>query len=679
MRWILFLLVADLALPAMAQEPSQYDFGRMWTFENPPKAWFKEAYQFEPGDEWFDQGRKAALRFASWCSASFVSPNGLVMTNHHCSRGVVGDLQLEGENFDKMGFYAATLADERRAEGLFVEQLIQVDDITARMKELIGMTETDQERMMKMQAAVQQVQSEYGQKSGWQGLRLQIVTYYSGGRYSIYGYKRFDDVRLVCIPELDLGYYGGDPDNFTYPRYTLDFTFWRVYDENGQPLNSSAHYYKFNESGAANGEPVFVIGNPGNTERYRTVSQLEYDRDFRFPVQLSIMKNRYAMLEAEYAQNPSHDLQEDMFNISNSLKAFTGIVDGLKNPDLFGRKVAMEKKIRAASGKDYWDKLTDYYNNMGLRLAELQLLAPNPGTNGATITLLHNLHMFVQMAEENEDDPELETLKEQIRSQSEGLSDPKELIRLSDVLHDLKRFANPGDTYIDEILKGRTPQVAAAAILAETNFSDQKRLEKFLDKKPKKIAKEKDVLLDMAAKLIPLNKEATQYFQGTGLVRRSYEEKVAGEVFKVYGNNLPPDATFTLRISDGVVKPYEYNGTVAPYKTTFYGLYDRHFSHDAVSPWSLPERWQSPSHELLKAPLNFVCTTDIIGGNSGSPVINRNQEVVGLIFDGNIESLPGNFIFDEEKNRSVAVHSGGIIASLRYVYKADRLLSELLH
>ena len=679
MKLLRLLVIASLAMPSFAQEPSHYDFGRMWTFENPPRDWFREAYHVEVDEVWFDHVRKASLKFATWCSASFVSPDGLVMTNHHCSRGVIGDLIREGEDFDKNGFYAPTLQDERRAEGLFVEQLLMIEEITEKITAVTNTAQTDEERLMKTQMAFQQVQSEYAVKSGWEGLRLQIVTYYNGGKYSIFGYKRFDDVRLVFIPELNLGFFGGDPDNFTYPRYCLDYTFWRVYDGDGKPLNTADNYFKFNPTGVTPGEPVFVIGNPGNTERYRTVSQLEYDRDYRYPVQLTFLRNRLALMRAEYARNPSFELQEEIFNISNQEKAYTGILAGLNDPELFGRKIAMEKKIRSTSDKNYWDELTTTYNAMGPQLAELQFLSPNPEMTGKVITLLHNLYAYKSEFDENPESPELEVLEEEIKSLSEDINSSEQHVLLATVLGELQQFADPGDTYVSEILEGRTPHVAAKEILEETCFAKPEKLGKLLDKKPKKIVNEKDVLMEMTDLLMPKHYAAIEFYRNSALARRANEQNIVSEVFKVYGDDLPPDATFTLRISDGVVKRYEYNGTIAPYKTTFFGLYDRHYSNDMQDPWALPERWQNPSLELLKAPLNFISSADIIGGNSGSPVVNKHHEVIGLAFDGNMESLPGNFIFDEEKNRMIAVHTGGITAALRYVYKADRLLSELLH
>ena len=658
------------------QEPSPHDFGKMWTFENAPKDWFLKAYNYDLDQQWFDEARNSALRFASWCSASFVSPNGLVMTNHHCSQPVVSDLQKEGENFDKNGFYAATFADERRNPELFVEQLIKVADATDQIKALIG-NPADADRQAKTQEAINTVVKEYTTKAGWEDLRLQAVPFYSGAKYSIYGYKRYDDVRLVFIPEAQLGFFGGDPDNFTYPRYNLDCTFWRVYDTNGQPLKTTANYYKFNMDGIQEGTPVFVIGNPGSTERYRTVAQLEYDRDYRYPSDIEFYTNRMKMLEEDYALNPNDDTKNTIFSLSNSLKAIKGTVNGLNDPALFNRKVEMEKKIKAnAKGKTYWDDMANYYVELSKHGSELRFLAPSP-MSGTALSMLHVINEYKKLATENPDSPELEGLEKKLMEMAPALKDPKEIKTFGMVLSEVKKFAQADDEYINTILDGRTPEVAAKEILASTVFANDKDLDKLFDKDPKKFTKKKDPLIEAASLMIPEYTDAVKAFQSTGPARKQIEQNVAGEVFKVYGNALPPDATFTLRISDGIVKGYEYNGTVAPIKTTYYGLYERYQSNDGKFPWSLPERWLNPSMDLLKSPMNFVCTADIIGGNSGSPIINVKKEVVGLVFDGNIESLPGKFIFDEKDNRTVAVHAGGIVAALRYIYKADRLVSEL--
>jgi hypothetical protein len=291
--------------------------------------------------------------------------------------------------------------------------------------------------------------------------------------------------------------------------------------------------------------------------------------------------------------------------------------------------------------------------------------------------LMFTINEYHKTASANPESPELEGMQNKLSELASAVNDPKEVKNLAMVLGEVKKFAQADDQYINTVLDGRTPDAAAKEILAKTIFADEKDLNKLLDKSTKKFLRKKDPLIEASELLAEEYLKAVTAYQSTGVVRKQLEQKVAGEVFKVYGNSLPPDATFTLRISDGVVKGYEYNGTTAPIKTTYYGMYDRYQSNDGKFPWSLPEKWLNPPMELLKSPMNFICTADIIGGNSGSPIINVKREVVGLVFDGNIESLPGKFIFDEKDNRTVAVHAGGIVAALRYIYHADRLAAEL--
>jgi hypothetical protein len=666
------------------KKASPYDFGKMWTFENPPKEWLKQTYGIQADDAWFDYVRKSSLRFASWCSASFISENGLIMTNHHCSRDVVTALQKEGENFDKNGFYASSLEEERRAEGLFVEQMIQAEDITKQVEEKLKSAKDDNERLAMRKAALEEIEASYKIKEGWEGLRLQLVTFYSGGKYSIYGYKRYNDIRLVWIPELDLGFFGGDLDNFTYPRYNLDATFWRAYDENGKPLNTSAHYLKFNKSGAKEGEPVFVVGNPGRTERYRTVAQLTYDRDYRYPFQYKFLKNRNDLMMAKYnaiKDNPekereAQELLNDIAGIANSMKAFGGIAKGLKDPELFGRKVEMENFIRSKNpGLKYWDELSGYYDVLNPNGWVMTHLQPSP-YRGNIYVVMHELMNYISMSKTDGAQDKKDKLRQSITDKLKTIQDEEQKVLFKLLLTEIQEDIYPGDVTLQKVLGKRNIDEFVSYLLKETKFTDEKKVNKFFENE-KKMEDDDDILLTVASTFVNKYKEAGQLFQSNAQARQMLEGKIALEVFKVYGNQLPPDATFTLRISDGVIKGYDYNGTTAPTSTTFYGLYDRYYSHNKKFPWSLPSRWVNPPHELLQAPFNTVSTNDIIGGNSGSPLINQNREAVGLIFDGNIESLPGNFIFDEEKNRTVSVHAGGIYAALKYIYKADRIIQEI--
>ncbi|MBK8855997.1 MAG: S46 family peptidase [Saprospiraceae bacterium] len=408
--FLIAFLLTGLHYQSISQKKaSQYDLGKMWTFENPPKDWFKETYNLDMKDDWFNSVRKSSLRFASWCSASFISPDGLIMTNHHCSRDVVTVLQKEGENFDKQGFYAENLADERKAEGLFVEQLIQAIDITARVKEVTHKAKNYEEELQLRKKAIEDIQANFREKPEWKDLRLQVVTFYSGGKFSLYGYKKYSDIRLVWIPELDLGFFGGDPDNFTYPRYNLDATFWRAYDENGKPVNSSEHYFKFNKNGAVENEPVFVIGNPGKTERYRTVSQLEFDRDYRYNFRYKYLKNRNDMMMKEYMamkddpakEFEAQELLNTIANVANSMKAFGGISAGLKDPKLFNRKVEMENIIRSKSpGVTYWDDMAKYYQILNPHGWAISDLEPSPYKGNAFLAM-HQLHRYKEMVANN--------------------------------------------------------------------------------------------------------------------------------------------------------------------------------------------------------------------------------------------------------------------------------------
>lgn len=681
---IILVFVISISYMFAQKQASPYDFGKMWTFENPPKEWVKATYDMKVEDEWFDFVRKSSLRFATWCSASFISPNGLIMTNHHCSRDVVAALQKDGENFDKQGFYAQNLADERKADGLFVEQMIKAEDITTLVQSKTKSAKNDTEEMELRKTALKEIETLYSEKEEWKGLRLQLVTFYSGGKFSIYGYKRYSDIRLVWIPELDLGFFGGDPDNFTYPRYNLDATFWRAYDENGNPLDTKANFLKFNKNGAAEGEPVFVVGNPGRTERYRTVSQLSYDRDFRYPLQYKFLKNRNDMMMRKYntiKNDPSkeyeaQELLNEIAGVANSMKAFGGIAKGLKDPALFNRKVEMENYIRSKSpGVTYWDDLAKHYEVLNPNGWAMAHLPPSP-LRGNIYSLMHDLAAYNDLVANNGDQAKKDKLQSTITEKAKTINDPEQVELITMFLNEVKDDIYPGDMTLQKVLGKRSIDEYVKFILKETKFTNEKKVAEFFANTDK-IASDNDPLVEAGGIFAARLKEASALFQSSGPARQALEAKIANQVFKVYGDKLPPDATFTLRISDGTIKGYDYNGTIAPAITTYFGMYDRFYANKGEFPWSLPERWQNPPMELLKAPFNTVSTNDIIGGNSGSPLINKNKEAVGLIFDGNIESLPGNFIFDEEYNRTVSVHAGGIYAALKYIFKADRIVKEI--
>ncbi len=670
-------LIFVLSVMAQNKKAGPHDFGKMWTFENPPTKWLKEKYDFTPDEKWFADVRKAALRMPNGCSASFVSPDGLIMTNHHCSRDVALGAQKEGENMLKNGFFADERKDERNLPGLYFEQLIEVDDITDQMNNLMNtIDEKDYEKRLDL--AYDSITARYEKKVGWGNLRLHIVSFYSGAKYSMYGYEKFENIKLVAIPETDVAFFGGDADNFTYPRYDVDFTFWRAYDKDGNPVNTSENYYKFNINGAENEELVFVVGNPWSTERYRTVAQLDWDRQYRYPPKLDFLRSVLERLQEQYDANPNENLMNMIFGLANGEKAYSGIQKGLMNPELFQRKIDIENQVRKDyKGEDYWLELENIYKKLAPHSWALDILSPNP-MKGSTMMLVNALYKYEEALKKGAKQYELDDIKDQISGLTKSVGTEDDIFYLTLMVELLERHIYEGNTIMKELMQGDSPSDYVKKLMNNSLFFKGDEWKKYFDLKADDFYKANDMLLLMSRALVPEYHKAVKIFEETAVRRKELQSNIAKEYFKHFGDILPPDATSTLRISDGIVKNYKYNGTIAPYKTSFYGMYNRNVSFDNKFPWHLPERWQNPPREFLKLPLDFVSTNDIIGGNSGSPIINKNKEVVGLIFDGNIESLPGNFIFDEEYNRSVSVHAGGIYGCLKYIYNAKRLYEELV-
>jgi hypothetical protein len=660
-----------------------FDNGKMWTFDFPPTEYFEKTYQFKPDDEWFRQVRMSALRFANWCSASFVSADGLVMTNHHCSRDVATGVQRPGEDFNNQGFYAATFEDERRIPDLFVDQLVMIEDITTRVQRAFSKGKTDEEKLAARTAEFDAIKKEYADKEGWKGLTLQPITLYQGARYSLYGFKRYNDVRLVIIPELALGFFGGDYDNFTYPRYCLDFTLFRVYDDNGKPMKTP-HYFKFNTNGVKENEPVFVVGNPGSTNRQATVAILEYFRDYAWPAAVERLSTRSQILQRYLTTHRNDSLLNEVFGFENTIKAYSGMLQGLRDPYIMARRKAFEVEFQKAVAKNaestkpesksksplsVWSEIAETQKEINKIYFKSALLSPAINSTPYSLAM-----QMVQWA--GQQNGEAEKSKQKIVAHYPTINELEQSILAAHYGEVAKRFG-VGDSYVQAALQGRSAEEAARAAMTQSKILDVKFREQLLQQGPKAVLNSKDPLLVLAQSAGKRYDAAQSKLKQLNARMSGLRARLSLMLFDVYGTRIPPDATFSLRFADGVVKSYEYNGTKAPIYTTFYGLYDRFYSFQQKDPWHLPQRWQNPPPELLKEPMNFISTNDIIGGNSGSPMINRNREVVGLIFDGNMESLPGNYLFLPESNRTVSVHAGGILAGLKYIYKAQRLVDEL--
>ncbi len=668
----------------------QYDMGKMWTFEYPPKDYFQKEYNFKPTQEWFDHVRKSALRFANYCSASFVSADGLVMTNDHCGRESVSDVTKEGEDLMKDGFYAETLADERPVPGLYVDQLVLIRDVTDEIQGAMDEGSTEEEKTAIEDSVINEIKAREKESTG---LRIQITPLYNGGKYSEYGYKRYNDVRLVFAPETEMGFFGGDPDNFTYPRYDLDCTFFRVYDDDGNPLKTD-DYYKWSDSGAVAAEPVFVVGNPGSTDRLNTMAQLEYARDISYPRTLEMINNMVDLYSKMIQENPEEKskLQNRLFMFSNSQKAYSGMLKGLRNPVLMQKKRDFEEKFKAAvmanpelksKYGDLWDKIAGTRQQLRDVSNKLYALSLNSLTTselffiaGDVVDLANELKLPEDQRDEGYGGEALDSTIAVIIPDSLDMDTQRDLLK--DQVKVFYEYLGPDNSLVQKITGGRRGEDAVNYMLNNTVLTDSVKLMSLIAQGPDAILNSNDPFIYFVVHTEDargdLKSEVSKILDKEGV----YSQELGKALFAVYGTSIPPDATFTLRISDGVVKGFPYNGTVAPPYTTFYGLYDRYYSFGKKEPWSLPQRWVNPPSDFqLETPFNFVATNDIIGGNSGSPVINEKAEIVGLAFDGNIQSLPGNFIYTPDENRMVAVHSAGLMEAVKDMYKATRLSDEL--
>ena len=686
------LLGGSLALlpPAMAQGPvdldtvraGRFDAGKMWTFEYAPAEYFTQTYNFPADEAWFERARLSALRVPG-CSASFVSPDGLLATNHHCIRGRLASIAREGENLLDDGFVATTLADERQIPNYYADQLIAAVDVSEDVFAATDQATTDQERAAAIRDAIAEIQSRARERYAdvqADSLHGQVVPLYNGGRYSMYVFRRFTDVRMVIAAELQLGFFGGDPDNFTYPRYALDFAFLRVYQD-GEPYRTP-HYFTWSQDGVEEGDVVFVIGNPGQTNRLNTMAQLELQRVTTLPAVHAWYASRLNAIRDFYAEDPETgealDLRNWAFGLSNSLKATTGRLEALDNTVIIAKRADAEHALQDSIAAHA--ELQQRYGAVMDRLAEIQMekadwAAPyaaflavgNRRYGSATLGRALAANAYLDALERGAPGDSIARFRRQILRYG-NLPAGLEHRYLSARMADIARAYGP-----DHELTRRA--ASAAALLASSVLSDSTATAEAI---AGEALSAEDPAIRLAAAIAPMYRE----FQAAWGPLTREEQTLAGDLgrarFEVYGGSIPPDGSRSPRIADGMVKGYEYNGTMAPPYTTFYGLYDRYYANPGSVDWALPERWQTPPAGLdLGTPLNFVSTADTYGGNSGSPAVTKNLELVGLNFDRNINGLSRDFIYLPEQGRNVMVDVRAVRAALEHVYQADRILDEL--
>ncbi|MCH8556997.1 MAG: S46 family peptidase [Balneolia bacterium] len=673
-------------------EPGRFDNGKMWTFEHAPADYFEEEYNLTLTDDWITQAMRGSVRLPN-CTGSFVSSRGLILTNHHCTREEVTAVTQNGENLAEEGFYAVDLSDERRIPDFYVDQVIAIEDVTeeiyAALEGVQGRQQTVQAIEQARQAVADRIDAAFDDESVF----TDVVALYNGALYSAYTFKRYDDIRLVMAPELEVGYFGGDPDNFTYPRYTLDMAFLRAY-ENDEPLHSE-YYFNWSQSGSAEGDAVFVVGNPGSTSRLYTVAQLEYTRDVSHPAFISLLEEVVdAFIHYESANPVSAarlDLRNYIFQIQNAIKAYTGGLETLEDDFFMGRR--MQSELAFINELSASDELMSRYGNVLNEIEDVvieksevfetyyAMLGMNAGTILSSGTLqramlVGNINNHLNNGNEEAAGFYLNLIPQTIEwpEELERKLMLSRFARIKNVISEMDGdVENP--VAFSRISGGLSPEDLADLIMAESALMSVEGTIGLIQNG----VDDSDPAVLFGALYGPVTEYTMGHVAGLEDLEDELNRRLGRARYEVYGTSMPPDATFSIRLQDGRVAGYDYNGTIAPAYTTFYGMLDRHFSHGEVHPWSLPYRWRNlPDSFDLSAKLNLVTTNDIIGGNSGSPLLSRDLNLVGLIFDGNIESLSGDFIYTDDSARAISVDSRGMLEALRYIYGADRIVRELV-
>jgi hypothetical protein len=684
------VLLLALPMTLAAQQPAdtiragRFDNGKMWTFEYPPDRYFSETYGFAADSAWFSRARLAALRLPG-CSASFVSPHGLVVTNHHCSREGIVAVTKPGELLLDSGFVAHSLADERRMPDFYADQLLAVQDITDQIQPAVdrATSDTARARVRREAGAAVAAHLKTAFASPGDSIWVQVVSLYNGGRYSGYVFRRFTDVRLVAAPELQMGFFGGDPDNFTYPRYDLDFSVIRIYGADGKPYETR-NWFTWGSQGVTPGDAVFVIGNPGSTSRLKPMSQLEYERAVSVPAQVNFLSTRLDALRAFYtahrATGDSLDMRNWMFGVSNSLKSSQGRFGALLDPGIMARRRDAERQL--AESLTARRDLKDRYGRLLDRMADLQrrkatFAAPYRAfaffpSGFAGSALARRALDAAQIGGAGGDSAAV--FSRRLRAVG---NQPRELEQrfLTLELGDIVRAYGAAHPLAKAALMGQTtPEAAAEVLLSTSALADSAKADRTLSAG----LSTDDPALKMMAVLLPAIQAFNRDFGALTTEERELSSDLGRAHFTVFGRNVPPDGTFSPRIADGVVQGYAYNGTLAPPFTTFYGMYDRFRANGPGSEWDLPYRWRTPPPGLdLGTPLDFVSTADTYGGNSGSPVVTRDLRIVGLNFDRNIDALVRDYIYLPERGRNVMVDVRAIQAALATVYGARRIVTEL--
>lgn len=655
----------------------------MWLFNDLPRELLQEKYGFEPTNQWAEHLMLASVRFSSGGSASFVSSDGLVLTNHHVAADTLHKLSTPESNYYENGFLAAGLEHELKAPDLELNQLMSIEDVTKRVQSAVKSEMSAEEANKARQAVMAKIEKESLARTG---LRSDVITLFGGAKYHLYRYKKYTDVRLVWAPESGAAFFGGDMDNFEYPRYCLDVTLFRVY-ENGKPLHVE-HFLRWSEHGAADGELVFVSGNPGHTDRGYTVAALKTLRDHTLPYYLDYLCRMEIALQQFCFQSPEHHRRgnDDLFYYQNKRKAVTGMLAGLQSPSFMMQKEAAEKKLLAQIRDN--NQLRPY-EEAWREVAEVQpkiveLIKGNPDFQERYFEIARDLVLMAgedlkpsgQRFQEFRDSGR-ESLEHELFSPA-VIYDDLEIARLTTQLEIFVAERGGDDPLVVAALAGKGPHERATELISGSQLNRSEFRRELAAGGMQAVESSTDPMIQFFRTLEPEYRARREQSEALEEIeRQAYARIEAGRV-AVEGTTGYPDATFTLRLAFGVVKGYVEDGKQIPPWTTMGGAFRHELEHEAREPWVLPKSWHAARNKIdLETPLDFVCTADIIGGNSGSPVVNRAGEFVGIIFDGNIQSLTADYMYDDEISRAVAVHSSAIREALRVIYAAPELADQL--
>ncbi len=681
MKWLPILLCAGLtAVPLRADEG-------YWLFSDPPAQAIADKYHVTLDDAWLNHLRESSVRIGGG-SGSFVSADGLVITNRHVGAGQLHTLSTSQHNYEKNGFYAPTLADELPCHGLEMLVLQHTEDVTARVRAAISPGATAAEAEAAHKAVVAAIEKEAFDRTGFQS---DVITLFGGARYDLYEYKKYPDVRLVFSPDAQAATFGGDPDNFEFPRFDLDISFFRIYDH-GKPLNSR-DYLKWNSAGPAKDQLIFVAGHPGASQRLVTVDDLEFQRDVRLPYAVSELERlekgltEFSATSAEHAREAS----EQLASVANSRKAYKGFLRGLRDPQLFQEKAREEENFRvlltqhpqqsgaldaylrvweanAADKKNFaayqgYERFAARSDLFNMALTLVRAAAERPKPNGERLPAYR--------------DSSLPSLEFRLFSGRPFFPD-LEIFFLTDGFETLIRQFGANDPLVKQLLAGKTPHARAEELVHGTQLENIAYRKNLYTGGEKAIVSCNDPMIALADAIDPAARAARKIDDQDDEIRRRayagiYQTRVELNRAPAY-----PDATNTLRLAYGTVTGYSDNGkSIEPF-TDIGGLLARAKAHGNEPPFDVPPAWARMKSQLdLDTPLNFASTADILGGNSGSPVVNQQGEFVGIIFDGNEPSLSGRYVYDPTQNRAIAVDSAAIIEALKKIYNAGTLAKEL--